>query len=801
MNVLIVDDDSFTIDVLRHALRKLGHDVSVARNGEEALEILRRDDIRLAITDWDMPGMSGLDLCRAVRADEVSGYTYLIMLTGRNDAASQRQGLTAGADDFLFKPLDADDLAVCFKTAERVLALESRDVALFAMAKLAESRDPDTAGHIERVQAYARLLAQNLARDVKQANGVNAEFVRLLHLTSALHDLGKVAVPDSILLKPGKLTKDEFEIMKLHTTTGSQTLDAALRKFPSASFLRMARDIAASHHERYDGSGYPAKLVGEQIPLCARIVALADVYDALTSRRVYKEAVPHASAKQFIVAASGSHFDPAVVESFMRCEQQIIKVRADTTEQSLVSPCSTPAVAIAEPPPASILVVEDSPLLLTELIDLLRNTNHIVLSANNVQDAITLFAKHRPDIVVSDFEMPGGTGLDLCIKVRQYTSGVPVHFIMLTAHSDQQTLLQAYAAGVNDFVPKPFHPQELLARVNAGLRVCEMHRELAVRSERLISTNSQLKVVNMRLDRLSTVDELTGLFNRRHALVHLQEQWSLAEQSHRGLTIAALDVDHFKTINDTYGHEAGDVVLRRVAAVVSESIRGTDIACRMGGEEFLIIFPSQTLEDVAICAERLRSNIERHVFQAVDAYIHVTVSIGLACRDAHTASPSDLIRTADKNLYQAKHNGRNQVHVHGEATMKLNISFPAGTPATVQQGLNFETVLARCGGDRAFAKAVCDRYLAQSPGELKRLEDAFAANQPEQFGRAAHTLKSMSAYVGADAVADLCQRLETSVTSGHMADMQSMVHLLRKELNSLVAPEPTKTVALQSSAA
>jgi putative two-component system response regulator len=155
---------------------------------------------------------------------------------------------------------------------------------------------------------------------------VDGEFVQTIYLTSPLHDIGKVGVPDRILLKPGKLTAEEFEIMKQHTVVGGQTLDAALQAYPEAKYLQMARDIAWSHHEKFDGSGYPRGLAGDAIPLCGRIAALADVYDALTTKRVYKEAFSHQIAREIILDGSGKHFDPQIVDAFRRTEQEFIDV-------------------------------------------------------------------------------------------------------------------------------------------------------------------------------------------------------------------------------------------------------------------------------------------------------------------------------------------------------------------------------------------------------------------------------------------------------------------------------------------
>ncbi|MBX3415271.1 MAG: response regulator [Pirellulales bacterium] len=327
MRVLIADDDEITLDLLEHALVQAGYTVERATNGREALEHLRQGECRLVISDWDMPELTGVELCRAIRVEDLGGYIYVVLLTSRHSARDTVEGLSAGADDFVPKPFHPDELISRVRSGERILSLETREVALFALAKLAESRDSDTGAHLERVQCYSRVLAQELAQLEKHRAAIDAEFIRLIYLTSPLHDIGKVGIPDGVLLKPGRLSDREFEIMKSHATIGARTLEAALEKFPEAKFLVMARDIAAAHHERYDGHGYPLGLAGDRIPLAARIVTVADVYDALTSRRVYKDAMQHEVARSIIIEESGSHFDPDVVDAFLAREAEFVAIR------------------------------------------------------------------------------------------------------------------------------------------------------------------------------------------------------------------------------------------------------------------------------------------------------------------------------------------------------------------------------------------------------------------------------------------------------------------------------------------
>ena len=347
--ILLVDDDPICLELLQSVLQELGYDVELADDGETAFEKLCRGDFRVVISDWQMPGMSGIELCRRVRDRQFSAYVYFILLTSLDRKENFVTGLHAGADDFITKPFDIEELRVRLRAASRIVSLESQDLIIFSLAKLAESRDTDTGAHLERIREYCRLLAEHLSTTEKYRHVVDADYVRTIYMTSPLHDIGKVGIPDSVLLKPGPLTRDEFEIMKQHAVIGSQTLEAAIQAHPTAEYLRLAQQIALTHHEKYDGSGYPRGLSGEDIPLCGRIVAVADVYDALTTKRVYKEAFSHEEARALIIGGRGSDFDPDIVDAFLIHEAEIIAVMRQLADHTspLREPHDNPIVGAA----------------------------------------------------------------------------------------------------------------------------------------------------------------------------------------------------------------------------------------------------------------------------------------------------------------------------------------------------------------------------------------------------------------------------------------------------------------------
>jgi putative two-component system response regulator len=323
MKILIVDDELVSRKKMDLLVRSLGHETLVATDGLEGWGIWKNERPRMVITDWMMPRMDGLELCRKIREAEGSQYIYLIMVTSREDVNDLIMGMDAGADDFITKPFVKEELAVRIKAGERISGFETRDIVIFS---LVESRDLETGQHLERIRHYSKTLAVAMSTSGNPPEEIDGLFLENIFLTSPLHDIGKVGIPDHILLKPARLDNKEFEIMKRHSIIGYKTLHEAMEKYPKADYLRMSADIARSHHEKFDGTGYPDGLKGEEIPLAARIVALADVYDALVSKRIYKYAYKHDVGRSIIENEKGKHFDPIVVDAFLEREKEFIEI-------------------------------------------------------------------------------------------------------------------------------------------------------------------------------------------------------------------------------------------------------------------------------------------------------------------------------------------------------------------------------------------------------------------------------------------------------------------------------------------
>jgi len=308
-----------------------------------------------------------------------------------------------------------------------------------------------------------------------------------------------------------------------------------------------------------------------------------------------------------------------------------------------------------------ILVVDDDADVLRLLDRYLSNAGFEVLKAQDANQAIRILMEEGPPLVVTDWMMPGMSGLDLCRQIRT-TEGIGlVYVIVLTAMTEKNRLVEAFDAGTDDYLTKPVSRQELLARLKAGIRVIELETQLLKSNREIHKVNAEFAILNKKLERLATIDELTNLANRRHAMAFLEQSWKQATRHNQPLSCVMLDIDHFKRVNDTHGHVMGDIVLSRVAQLLDDNARAGDIVARVGGEEFLVICPQTDIQGAAVVAERIRHAVESTQIESDDIEICVTLSSGVAQRTENTKTPDDLLKTADEALYQAKGSGRNRV--------------------------------------------------------------------------------------------------------------------------------------------
>ncbi|MFC3681847.1 HD-GYP domain-containing protein [Bacterioplanoides pacificum] len=347
--ILLVDDEAFYIKVL---VELLGSDyqITLAKSGAQALKLLEGEILPdLILLDVLMPGMDGYEICQAIKADARTRDIPVIFLTVKSEVEDEVKGFRCGASDYIVKPfsppivkarvathlaLQQSRKALRNSNAQLEQRVQQRtreisrtqDMAIYCMTSLAETRDNETGMHIRRTQHYVRVLAEHLHSHARFSDQLNDEFIELLFKSAPLHDIGKVGVPDRILLKPGKLNPEEWQEMQKHAQYGKEALDNAEREYGASSFLSMAKDIAYCHHERWDGKGYPQALSGDDIPLAARLMALADCYDALISKRVYKPAFSFDDAADIIVKGRGTQFDPDMVDAFVALEAVFVDI-------------------------------------------------------------------------------------------------------------------------------------------------------------------------------------------------------------------------------------------------------------------------------------------------------------------------------------------------------------------------------------------------------------------------------------------------------------------------------------------
>ncbi len=531
--------------------------------------------------------------------------------------------------------------------ATRTAAIEAtRDVAVFALANLADSRDPETGEHLARMRIYSQILAEHLSETGPYSHVIDDAFLDDLFRSSPLHDIGKVGLPDSILLKPGKLTSEEFDAMKQHTEIGARTLEDAARSSADGSFFSFAAKIARHHHERWDGTGYPDGIKGLDIPLEARIVAVADVFDALTSKRVYKDAYPVEKARKIIEEGSGNHFDPEVVEAFFACYDRFTEVvdAKDTSFKQLAPRTnrhfSAAGVLSPQRDHERIVIVDSDANERAKTADWLEDEGYDVYQTDVGKQSHEIIKELSPQFVVVNSRKEKLVGNDLCRWVRTTGFTNYVYTIIIAETVAEFDELRGGMCSSDEILPHEFLKDDLISRIRSAGRV--------------VTLEDQLR-------RLAVTDMLTGLPTRQFVEQQMLREWQRSVRHCIPLSCAIVDVDNFDQINERLGYEAGDTVLKEIATIIQSYSRMSDFSCRISGDSFLLLLVECNEKDAVRCVDRIRDLISKSSFASGTVDVRATVSIGVAQRYHDTAGFDDLISLAEQALLVAKQSGRDRV--------------------------------------------------------------------------------------------------------------------------------------------
>lgn len=670
--ILIVDDSEMNRLILSDILEE-EFEILEAEDGEEGIMILqkRNMEISLVLLDIVMPGMDGFGVLEVMNQNRWIKDIPVVMISAENSTDYIARAYELGVTDFISRPFDssvvyrrvnntimlyAKQKKLATMVADQIYETEKRSGLLVSiLSHIVEFRNGESGMHVIHVQALTELLLRSLARKTDKYNLTPAQ-ISLISVTSALHDIGKIGIPDQVLNKPGKLTDEEFAIMKTHSQLGASMLEA-IPFYKDEELVKVAIDICQSHHERYDGRGYPNGLVGEEIPIAAQVVALADVYDALTSERVYKKAFSHEKAIDMILHGECGAFNPLIMECLRDNEEEVRKVMdnetlgssldkefyhisdsiADREELSAVDKAmrlleyerkknefyaemskEIQFEYIAAPPLLTVSAWGAKVLGISENIlnpmedESLGNC----FGKENIQKLIECLEQTSPEnpIVQLDFEM---------------TQAGEARWKRVVA----QTIWSSEGSeGVGSFVK--FYG-----------KITDIHEEYV-----------ELSI----LKQMSSRDGLTGLYNRAAATEMMVER--MQKNPDHSFAFIMFDIDDFKSANDQYGHIFGDSVLKYVADKLTQSIRSSDIAARIGGDEFMLFLEYRT---------SLEMVVER-IFTAINSMFNefsVSISMGIAKSDDVGTDYTQLYHCADCALYTAKKGGKGRYYFYDE-TMK-----------------------------------------------------------------------------------------------------------------------------------
>ncbi len=661
--ILVIDDSEMNRAILADMLGE-DYDILEAADGVEGVEVLerRKNEIALVLLDIVMPNMDGFGVLEVMNRERWIENVPVIMVSAESGSTQIERAYEMGVTDFIMRPFDAlivarrvNNTILLYAKQKRLIGMvndqieakEKRSSMMVdILSQIVEFRNGESGLHILHVRRITELLLTHLATRTDRY-AISAAEIGEIATASALHDIGKIAIPEHILNKPGRLTPEEFAVMKTHAEIGAKMLEE-LPIYQGDPLVRYAHAICRWHHERWDGRGYPDGLRGDAIPLAAQVVALADVYDALTSERVYKKALPHEKALQMILDGECGAFNPAL----LGCLREI----AGSIREAMQAPAD-----------------DDERAVHLTAQDLLRSEEHALAERTASERTLRLLDHER---------MKFRFFADLTEEI-QFEFSVEPNRLSLSPRG-------AKRLGLPELIDEPGADDGLAAVLGQGawqaasrrLRAttpenpgqsweCQLHYGGEDRWYRVVARaiwsadtppvfegalGKAMDIDDSRkrleeVERKAACDGLTHLYNRASAREMICER--LRANPDGRYALAIFDLDDLKKINDTHGHKVGDEVLRFLASRLENSVRGRDISSRAGGDEFLLFLEYKPADDVQHIVERIFAHLSGTCAGCV-----VTVSMGVACSELVGAEYDALFEAADKALYAAKRGGK-----------------------------------------------------------------------------------------------------------------------------------------------
>jgi len=660
-HILIADDSEMNRSILADMLGE-EYEILEAENGAEAVSVIQKyhTKIDLVLLDIVMPEMDGFDVLNVMNQNNWIEDIPVIMISAENSPAHIERAYNLGVTDFITRPFNAlvvhrrvvntcllyaKQKKLIGMVADQIYEKERQNTLMIdILSHIVEFRNGESGLHVLHIRTLTELFLQRLILKTEQYNLSPAD-ISTICIASALHDVGKICIPSEVLNKPGRLTNEEFEIMKTHTTIGSTMMDDVPVQ-GSEPLIQTARSICRWHHERWDGRGYPDGLKGDQIPIAAQVVALADVYDALTSTRVYKPPYPHDKAVQMILNGECGAFNPLLLEILKDISGQIEDGVMDRTSQLEMRSVAQELRHYEE------LSASERTLQLLEHERM--KYSFFAAMSQEIQFEYTV----NPPIMILNTWGANRLGL-------KETMMDPAHNEKVNAILSVKDMQRLQCALKNSTPAQPVIHFECKINTDGEERWCRIIARATWSSDEppqytgaigkaVDIHESQMKLAA--LERMASHDPLTGLLNHASAKKQIIEH--LASRPDGQYALVILDLDHFKDANDTYGHIFGDEVLKFLAGKLQESIRGNDIAARVGGDEFLLFLEYRGELDPII--SRVYNSISGSRYEQFP----ICLSMGIARTEMVGTDYEPLFHAADQALYRVKRSGRGRYYYY-----------------------------------------------------------------------------------------------------------------------------------------